>query len=428
MAIQSLAPKSVIACFILLLGLNACGHDYFEPAPEFEAASTKLAVTNDIEEAVDSLAIPLITSGRNIGMIVGVTTPDGDFIKAYGHTDRERKIPMPKDAIFQVGSITKSFTSVTTAEFEQQGILRFDDPLSKIIPPDRIQKDCDMGKIKFGQIPSHTSGMPQEGYTLDLLWGVTSYIVTGDNLYRFYNTVKFDAWVKVGGFGVGKSREYGYSNLAMSLLGWTLGTYQGKGFRYHLHDKVLKPLNLKSTDLTLTDEQVNKLTPGYAGDLPIFLPRHRQVTPWLLDEGISGSGGLHTTAEDLLTYCKAAIGLGDTPLKKAFRRSQEPVTKQPDGQMAFSWFIENLPHTKQEYYHIAGIIGGHTSWLGYDLKRGIGIILLQNSINHDDKLSVPLLDRLVGAQMKKEALLGKSQQPRDHEIKSAKARSGSVGG
>jgi CubicO group peptidase (beta-lactamase class C family) len=409
----SFASKLVVASSIFVFGISACGHDYSEPTPDFLAASNKFVETGDVEEVIDSLAIPLIKSGRNIGMVIGVTTPDGDFIKSYGHIDRERKIPMPKDAIFQVGSITKSFATLVTAQFEQDGILTFDDPLTKIIPPDRIKPECEMGKIKFGQIPSHTSGMPQEGYTLNLLWGVTSYIVTGDNLYRFYNTTKFNAWVRDGGFGVGKSRDYAYSNLAFSMLGWTLGNYQDKGWRYHLHDKVLKPLNLKSTDLTLTDADVKALTPGYAGDLPVFLPRHRRVTPWLLDEGISAAGGLHTNAEDLLTYCKAAIGSIKTPLEKAFRRTQQSVTKQRDGDMAYSWFIEELPHTKQKYYHIAGIIGGHTSWVGYDLKHRVGVVLLQNSINHDDRLSLPLLDRLVAAQMKKEASIAKSNESSD---------------
>jgi CubicO group peptidase (beta-lactamase class C family) len=397
---------------LITSSVSACGHDYKEPPAAFETASDIYMATGDIEAVIDSLAMPLITSGRNIGMIVGVTTPEGDFIKTYGHTDRERKKPMPKDAIFQVGSITKSFAALVTAQFEQDGILSFDDPITKIIPPERIKPGSAMGTVKFGQLPSHTSGMPQEGYTLDLLWGVTSYLVTGDNLYRFYNSYKFKNWVKEGGADLNSSRDYAYSNLAMSLLGWTLGNYQDKGFRHHLHEKVLKPLDLTSTDLTLIDAQVKSLTPGYSGDLPLFLPRHRQVTPWLLDEGISASGGLHMTAEDLLKYCKAAIGKTKTPLLSAFRRTQEPVAKQPDGEMAYSWFIEYLPHTKQKYFHIAGIIGGHTSWVGYDLERGIGVILLQNSINHDDKISVPLLDRLVGAQMKKEASIAKRQQPR----------------
>ena len=101
------ASKLVVASSIVAFGLSACGHDYSEPAEDFLAASNKFVETGDVEEVIDSLAIPLIKSGRNIGMVIGVTTPDGDYIKSYGHIDRERKIPMPKDAIFQVGSITK---------------------------------------------------------------------------------------------------------------------------------------------------------------------------------------------------------------------------------------------------------------------------------------------------------------------------------
>lgn len=387
---------------------TACGHNGARrDSEQVFASSVKDAETADLEALIDSIAEPLISSGRNIGMVVGVTTPDGDLIKSYGRETRDSAKPLSKDAVFQIGSITKSFAAVLLAQFEQEGRLKFSDTVRSLAPPGSIHPDNDIGKVTLGELPSHTSGMPQEGYTLELLWGVSTYLLNGDNLYRYYNTKRLTDWLKHEPISISKKGSYSYSNISITLLGWLLGTIDGKGWRYHLHERILKPLDMTATDITLSDSDIEHLTPGFAGDLPTFVPRHRRVRPWLFDEGISASGGIHSNAADLLKYCKAALGRYDSPLRKAFGRTQEVVATQPDGEMAYSWFVEKLPHTKEPYYHIAGIIGGHTSWVGYDLRRGIGVVLLQNSINHDDQLSVPLLDLLVAVQKKKEERIAK---------------------
>jgi CubicO group peptidase (beta-lactamase class C family) len=407
-------PIPVLVCTALCL-LLSCGHSrniqLDIERSEFANRVDRLDQSGDIEKLIDSLAQPLIASGRNIGMVIGVTTPEGDVIKSYGRVDRDSDKPMPVDAVFQIGSITKSFAAVLMAKYELEGHIKIDDPISKLLLPRGLVKpENDMNEITYGQLASHTAGLKQEAYTLELLWGVSSYLLTGDNLYRYYNTKTLTDWFSSNQLTAQTEVKYAYSNIGMTLLGWLMGKLENKGLRYHLHDRILDPLGMTHTDITLTAEDVAKLTPGYSGDLPTFLPRHRRVNPWLFDEGIAGSGGLHSTAGDLLKYCKAAIGTAPEPLAKAFRRTQQIVTTQPDGEMSYSWFVERLPQTRQKYHHIAGIIGGHTSWVGYDVERKIGVVLLQNSINHDDQLSVPLLDHLVAARLKKDANIARQLQ------------------
>jgi CubicO group peptidase (beta-lactamase class C family) len=405
--------SAIVTCLVSLITVvtftGGCSHRAAVEPPEpmltADAGSTAASSARKpltLEEVVDSIAAPLISSGRNIGMVVAVTTPEGDLIKSYGRKSRDSDEPLSSDAVFQVGSITKSFAAVLLADFERAGRLKFSDTVRSVAPTGSIHPQNDIGEVRLGELPSHTSGMPQEGYTPELLWGVTTYLLTGDNLYRYYNTQRLTDWLSKEPISISKKGSYSYSNIAMTLLGWLLGTVDNKGWRHHLHERILKPLQMTATDITLSHEQIDHLTPGYAGDLPTFVPRHRRVNPWLFDEGISASGGIHSTAGDLLRYCKAAMGRTPSPLRDAFSRTQQVVTTQPDGEMAYAWFVEKLPETGEPFYHIAGIIGGHTSWVGYDLKRGIGVVLLQNSINHDDQLSIPLLDRLVAIQKKKE--------------------------
>lgn len=407
MPIKNLRQLLIFSLTLLPFG---CGHTQ-DDQREFSQTVSELEQSGDIEQLMDNLALPLIASGRNIGMVIGVTTPEGDFIKNYGSKTRYGTEPLPKNARFQIGSITKSFAALLAAQYEQEGIIRLEDPVEVFIPKGMLYPGSEFGQLKIGELLSHTSGLPHELYTLDLLWGVSTYLLNGDNLYRFFGSNVLIDWISHEDYKLKNDHQYAYSNVAVSIAGWMLGNLDNKGLRYQLRAKILNPLKLDETDLALTSDQIAALTPGYAGDLPTFIPRHREVTPWLFDEGISASGGLYSTAGDLLKYCKAAIGKPANPLTKAFRRTQKAVTKQPDGEMGYSWFIETLPHAKTSYHHIAGIIGGHTSWVGYDIERGIGVVLMQNSINHDDQISVPLLDSLVAARIKKDALVARKHRP-----------------
>jgi CubicO group peptidase (beta-lactamase class C family) len=95
------------------------------------------------------------------------------------------------------------------------------------------------------------------------------------------------------------------------------------------------------------------------------------------------------------------MGILKTPLYSAMKRQQMPRTETGEGHIGLSWYIETLPETKKKFLHIDGIVGGYTSFIGFDQEKNFGVVVLQNSINHDDMIGVTLLDRLVAAHQTK---------------------------
>src|SRR5690348_15808261 len=73
---------------------------------------------------------------RSVGIVVGVVTPAGRRIVSYGSTRRSGGQPVNGDTVYELGSMTKVFTSLLLAEAVRRGEVKLDDPVGKYLPPD----------------------------------------------------------------------------------------------------------------------------------------------------------------------------------------------------------------------------------------------------------------------------------------------------
>ncbi len=375
--------------------LTACATATVE-RESFIPSVTRLAKLGSVKTSLDELAEPLISTRRNIGMVVGYATDDEEGVYAYGSKDLEGKVPMTTDAVFQTGSVSKAFLSLATAELARQGKLKIDDPVQAYVPPSVHLATPELGQVTFAQLASHTSGMKHEIYNKQLLWGLLTYLANGESLYRFLSDDVMIEYLTTLDFSPPEPRKYAYSNIGYTYLGWVLHHIGPHGLNALLHDDVFAPLGMTHSGLSL-NRAPPALTPGYAGDLPTFVSRHTPVGPWLFDETIAGAGGVYSTADDLLRFAKINAGLLSSPLKPSLDLTRRPIADAEGGRVAMSWFLKRLPDSGEPYTYIAGIIGGYTSFVGFDESRHLAVVVLQNSINHDDLVGVELLDRLVGA-------------------------------
>lgn len=388
-------PKVTFAPLLAVLGLAACATPDFAREP-FVPAVTRLAKVGDVKRSIDELATPLIASRRNIGMVIGFATEDEEGLYAYGHQDLDGKVPMTVDQVFQTGSISKAFTSLAVAELAREGKLRIDEPVRRFLPAKLAFASPELKNVTFAELASHTSGMPHESYNKELLWGLITYLIDGDNLYRYLDTQMMSDYLASQSYSTPSAKKYAYSNIGYTYLGWVLHQMEPRGFEHLMREKVFAPLGLSHTGLSLR-RSPPQLTPGYAGDLPTFVARHREVPPWLFAEGIAGAGAVYSTAGDLLRFAKINAGLIPSPLKPSLDVTRRPIADAEGGKIGMSWFIKTLPDSREPYTYIAGIIGGYTSFVGFDESRKLAVVVLQNSINHEDYVGVELLDRLVGA-------------------------------
>jgi D-alanyl-D-alanine-carboxypeptidase/D-alanyl-D-alanine-endopeptidase len=163
----------------------------------------------------------------------------------------------------------------------------------------------------------------------------------------------------------------------VGLLGHALTLKAGMSFEQMVRRRILEPLGMTSTSVTLSDDQKKRLATGHD-------PALRPVKNWDLD-ALAGAGALRSTANDMLKFLAANLELADTPLKAAMRRmrSVHRETGTPDLEIAMAWHIFHKFGTDIVWHN--GGTAGYRSFAGFAPAKKSGVVVLCNtSLDCDD--------------------------------------------
>ena len=145
--------KNIAIPFIALLAILA-------------SCSKNSSNSSSLEAYADSLIQPLVDSGKIAGASVAIVKGEHTLLReTYGYADLEFNVPMPEDATFEIGSVTKQFTCVAILQLAAEGKLSLDDEPSRY-----IRFDARGRKITIRNLMNHTSGI--KGYTEMPVFGV----------------------------------------------------------------------------------------------------------------------------------------------------------------------------------------------------------------------------------------------------------------
>lgn len=198
-----------------------------------------------------------------------------------------------KDTIFEIGSITKTFTAQLLQIAIEEGAVTESTTLGELIN----LADSPAATITMRELATHTSGLPRLApATARSVWAA----LTGGNPYSHETR---DFLIDAAASAVLDNRgEKAYSNFGFSLLGLALGQAYDTTYADLLQRKILTPLGMNDTYL---------MTPGSVPDdeLPGLLPNGRGATPWESPAG-GADGGLRTTASDMAAYVQYVLDEG----------------------------------------------------------------------------------------------------------------------
>lgn len=191
--------------------------------------------------------------------------------------------------LFEVGSISKTFVGTALASLVQDGVLNYDQTIREFVP-DRVKLNPSVGAITLEQLATHTSGLPRVARSriLKSIFTMTPYGGSRD-------TLNFDLSLLT----VEPTEHPNYSNMGVGLLGDILSRVEGKPFEQIIRERVTKPLDLKDTVVTLSDEQTTRFAPGFFGQ--------SEAKPWSKMGTGTGAGGIRSTADDLLIYAESVM-------------------------------------------------------------------------------------------------------------------------
>jgi serine-type D-Ala-D-Ala carboxypeptidase/endopeptidase len=297
-----------------------------------------------------------------VGMVVGVIEPKGRRVVAYGSLAKDDKRPLNGDTVFEIGSMTKVFTSLVLMDMAQKGEVALTDPVSKYLPASVKVPERNNKKITLQDLSTQSSGLPRMPTNFKPKDETNPYAdYTPELLYQFLSGYQLTRDI---------GSQYEYSNLGVGLLGHALTLRAGSDYEAMVKSRILDPLGMKSTRVTLSPEMKARLAIGHS---PTLSP----VTNWDL-AALAGAGALRSTTNDILTFLAANLGYTRTPLAAAMAAevSIRRPAGAPDMQIAYAWHVQTKDG-KSIIWHNGGT-GGYRTYMGYDPKSRVGVVVLSN--------------------------------------------------
>ena len=306
---------------------------------------------------------------KAVGIVVGTIDEKGRAVIGYGKLAKDRDEKPDGDTLFEIGSITKVFTSLILADMVERGEVKLDDPVGKFLPASVTVPSRNGRQITLLDISMQISGLPRMPNNMkpaDMANPYADY--DAPKLYEFLSGYKLQRDI---------GEKYEYSNLAVGLLGHALSLKAGMSYEKLVRTRILEPLGMTSSSVTLSESQKKRLATGHNEALS-------PVKNWDLD-ALAGAGALRSTANDMLKFLAANLELTDTPLKAAMRRMRalHKATGTPDLDIAMAWHVFHKFGT-DIYWHNGGT-AGYRSFAGFDPAKKTGVVVLCNtSFDIDD--------------------------------------------
>ncbi|SFC70925.1 CubicO group peptidase, beta-lactamase class C family [Parapedobacter composti] len=350
-----------------------------DPAPKQADPASRGNAAANLDRYVDSVALTYSRKGNTHALAIGIVHQGKTNSYYYGETEKGNKQLPDENTLFEIGSITKTFTATLLAYLAQTQRLNLDDSITKYLP-DSVAANPDLQGITLQQLANHTSGLPRLPDNIDA-------IAAGhpDNPYKGYTRSHLYAFLKSYQATVPPDSIYQYSNLGFGLLGDILSTLYGKPYNEMVQEIICKPLGLRNTT-----EQPDAKTQYVA---KVYNDKGNETPMWTFD-AFAAHGSLKSTVSDLVAYAKAHFKMPETDLEHALALTRQfTYFNPPDTDIGLAWHM-NLIGDELVYWHNGGTFGS-SSYIAFTPDRKIAIVVLSNTAEPVDTVGKAILGRIL---------------------------------
>lgn len=307
------------------------------------------------------IGTPTLKTSAGVGIVIGVLQNGQRRIYAYGAAK--------PDSIYEIGSVTKSFTGLLLAQMATHHDVTLDEPVRELLPPGTVAKP-DGPEITLLDLATQHSGLPRLPANLRPNANPT-------NPYAAYGPEDLYAYLGEHGVALPQNPTFLYSNLGYGLLGHALALHANESYAKLIEKEITAPLNMTSTAVSLPASEQPRLVHGHdAANAP--------VPSWTFD-ALAGAGALRSSASDLLTFLDAQLHPDDLPaaprntpaatLSDAITMTHTLGADGPQGmKVGMGWLYQEANGT---YWHDGGT-GGYTSFVAFQPAHDRAIVVLYN--------------------------------------------------
>lgn len=323
--------------------------------------ASALAAVPVITPVVQASIRTRVDYAYNPGIVVGMVNADGRAFFSYGQTAYDSGVLPDEHTLYEIGSVTKVFTATLLAEMVARGEVQLGDPVESLLPAAVSVPSRNGIQISLEHLATHSSGLPGNP-PLDMADPVNPFAAFSEqDLYDFLATYVLPR---------DPGSAYEYSNLGAGLLGHALAHRLQLNYEDALRARILEPLGLTNTTITLTPEQAARRVPGYSGVVP--------RPPFQMD-ALAGAGVLLSTVDDLLTFLEYQLGLRPTALASVLQATQTGRFPTPDPTLQFGLGWQVISSGPIHLIMHDGATMGQTAFVAFNPGTGTGVVVLTNA-------------------------------------------------
>lgn len=284
--------------------------------------TTPVFAQEPIEDTVNAVIQPLMKQQGIAGMAVAITHNGQRHYFNYGVASKDTKQAVTDQTLFEIGSVSKTFTATLGAYAQAQGKLSLSDPASRYAPELRGSA---FENISLLNLATYTPG----GLPLQF----PDEADHPDRMFNYYKT-----WKPL--YPAGTQRVY--SNPSIGLFGYLAARSMGKPFDDVMEHTLMPGLGLKHSYLRVPQDQLSRYAQGYAKDgKPV------RVGPGALD---SEAYGVKTSSSDLIRFVEANLRPEklDASLRQAITTTHTGFYKVRGMTQGLGWELYPYPVTLDE--------------------------------------------------------------------------------
>lgn len=329
-----------------------------------------VSLENAFQKLSDSIERQLPTFNTP-GIAIGITNRENFlYASVHGLANQESGKALTPETLFQIGSISKSFTSILLLQLQEQGLLDINDPIKKYLPWFEIQSDFE--PIALYHLMSHTAG---------IIMGSDDTPVAFTEAYSLRHT-KATATPE---------EFFHYSNSGYKTLGLVLEAVLEQDISTILRERIFAPLGMSASLPDFRNENRRLQATGYA---PYFddrpLPPGGQLAPATWFESNTADGAICSNPADMCRYLQMLLQRGHGLIApESFEQLIHPVISTDDG-LHGEYYGLGLFTMQFDGHHVIGHSGGmvgFTADMLADLDAGLGVVVLANGPAEPSKIS-----------------------------------------
>jgi serine-type D-Ala-D-Ala carboxypeptidase/endopeptidase len=312
-----------------------------------------------VDSAVAAVAGGLVERGACTGIAVGTNDRGAQGFYAYGEVARGSGRRPAATTEFEIGSITKVFTTTLLALYAQRQVIKLDAPLQSYVPKGITVPSFAGRQITLVDLATHTSGLPRQPP------------MRGDS----YSPSEMFAFLSSYRLRRTPGTQFQYSNLGVALLAHALAQATGTPWEQLVRQEITTKLGMPDTRLKLDEEERARLAIGYnrAGQ-----PARENMPTW---PAFNGAGGLFSTVSDMQRILAWNMGetKGDLPdsLLDDLHKSRFALPRAGAG-VGLAWQIVPLGGGLSVVWKNGGTLG-YSSYIGFVPQTRSGIVVLSNT-------------------------------------------------